>query len=428
MFNTCLLDLPVEVFHRIFDFLDAQTIFRSIRCACQQLRATVNTYDRFALNFTSVTKLHFELISNFIGPENVTSLTFSIGQCNQSDKIDFLLSIFNIGQFIRLHSLTLLEIDDLELTRLLKNISVLPLVSLSIHLRKVHQYGTFPSSADIDRLNFRKLRLIGSSYITKNLSHLIHCELQHLAIKNCTYAEYQFILERCPVLQTFEMQSCTMCQLDMIGSISPTSTSQSQLTSLIMNACTLSFEELDLLLSHTPSLIYLKIISSRWKFDSLWDGSRWEQLIQTKLPLLNDFHFCFRFVVNYDSNFYSLHSIIRQYQTPFWLQDKNWLVTCDYVIGSSSSQIMLYTEPIHVDNFQIFVRCHTSSVNDVCYFTKCRLNEENQANEVDVCIRYASVIDTERFFFDLLCMIFSNPIGFSASFTRIFLAFWNCTI
>ena len=319
-----LLDLPVEVFHRIFDFLETHTIFRSLRCTCKQLYGSIHTYDRFELNFTSISRSHFQHVFNLIYPENIISLTVPIGYNNQSDKIDFLLSSFDNGQFTRLRSLTLLEISDLEVDRLLQHISALPLVSLSIHLRKVYQYRTLPVPTVIAQSNFQKLHLVGFTYITKILSHLIHGALQHLTIKNCTYAEYQYILERCPLLQTFEMQTCTMCQMDSISSTSSISTSYPQLTSLAMNACQLSFEELDLLLSHTPSLIDLKIINYTWKSDSLWDGFRWEQLIQTKLPFLNDFHFCFRRIVSQYSGVYNLHSIINRYQIPFWLENKNF--------------------------------------------------------------------------------------------------------
>lgn len=61
-------------------------------------------------------------------------------------------------------------------------------------------------------------------------------------------------------------------------------------------------DELFLLLSFTPSPVHLKMMSERWRSDSLFDDHWWEELIATKLPLLKTFEFFFVFVVHTVTN------------------------------------------------------------------------------------------------------------------------------
>ncbi|CAF4211783.1 unnamed protein product, partial [Adineta steineri] len=232
----------------------------------------------------------------------------------QSNKIDFLLTNFDTRQCTRLNSLTLLDIDKTELDR------VLPLISLSIQFYHAsHRVLILPLSKVIMKWNLQQLHLINESYITTILSWPIPCPLNHLTIDTCTYTEFMYILGHSPFLRTFTMKNCIG-----MNSAHSIDVSYSQLTSLIINFCYLSFKNLNLLLSYTPSITYLKLIIYEAEMDSLFDGSPWEEFIQTKLPFLNKFHFCFRHTIQKNSEKYiSIDSLINQYRTPFWLDKKN---------------------------------------------------------------------------------------------------------
>ena len=54
-----LLTLPVELLHRIFDYLDAQTILLSFSYVCTHLRAVTHTYEKYTLDLTSISKSDF---------------------------------------------------------------------------------------------------------------------------------------------------------------------------------------------------------------------------------------------------------------------------------------------------------------------------------------------------------------------------------
>ena len=57
-----LLTLPVELLYRIFDELDTKTILLSVRNVCIQLYASANTYNRYHLDPSSISKSEFRLV------------------------------------------------------------------------------------------------------------------------------------------------------------------------------------------------------------------------------------------------------------------------------------------------------------------------------------------------------------------------------
>ncbi|CAF1029883.1 unnamed protein product [Adineta steineri] len=365
MSSICLLDFPVEILHRIFDYLDTRTIIRSLRCICRQLNKTVNIYNRYEIDLTLFTKVQCD---------NIISLIFSADFKEQSDKADFLLTILNIQQFPSLRSLTLLHINKNELDRFLPYMINLPLISLSIQLSGPFQTASLSSlSTAITQWKLQKLHVLDNFNLIKILPWPIDCNLNHLTITSCTDQEYHSILEHSPFLRTFVMEYCLVINtIPSVNSLYP------QLTSLEMNYSSLSFEQLNYLLSLTPSLVHLKLINHTYYFSSLFDGNRWEELIQSKLRLLKNFQFCFRHTIRkLCSTYTNLHSIIKQYRTPFWFDIKRWFVIADCIMRSSSCEIILYTIPITIGDFNILIRCKAFPINDLCYFTKNFSNENN---------------------------------------------------
>jgi hypothetical protein len=61
-----LLKLPVELVYRILDKLDEKTIFLSMRNVCTQLNTIIDTYHRYRVNFSFITKLAFHYLRNSI--------------------------------------------------------------------------------------------------------------------------------------------------------------------------------------------------------------------------------------------------------------------------------------------------------------------------------------------------------------------------
>ena len=112
--NSSIEKLPVELFHRIFDNLDVETILFSIRPVCRLFQSVVKTYDRFILHFKLISKSNFNILCRLINPKNVISLTLSNDE-ETSDQIDLFISLVHLRQVTRLRSLTLLNVDIFQL-------------------------------------------------------------------------------------------------------------------------------------------------------------------------------------------------------------------------------------------------------------------------------------------------------------------------
>ena len=119
------------------------------------------------------------------------------------------------------------------------------------------------------------------------------------------------------------------------------------LVSLTIGKCKLSTQELECLLTLTPSLSHLKLVSSRSTYDSIFDGFYWERFIQEKLLLLNQFQFFLTYTSKKFDDTITLDSLILPFQSPFWVNNKNWFVICGYILRQS--RIILYTTPIFIE-------------------------------------------------------------------------------
>ena len=128
-----LIDLPIEIIHRIFDFCDVQTILINIRQVCRTLFACSNTYDRFSLILEKQDQAKMKLISRLIRPQSVTSLQIINKDSYAADVNTRLLSIFNNCPFPRLRSLAILCNMHHQLEELLQMLNSQSLIELSVN-------------------------------------------------------------------------------------------------------------------------------------------------------------------------------------------------------------------------------------------------------------------------------------------------------
>ena len=383
MSERSLLDLPVETLHHIFDYLHIKTIFCSLRCTCIQLYAAVQSYKNFQLDLTASTSTaQFEYISQLFHPECITGLVFFAENSQHSNRAKLFFANFPVYQFTRLRSIALFNIRIDDLNEFLQCAFVLPVTSLSIHSSNPYFQRPLPCLTSlINHGNLRKLQIINIHYALLPLLWSTHCKLTHLAILRCTFDELFTILERCPFLRSFVLQDCSMYNADV-----PNFPSYPQLTSLHITDAYLTWKSLRHLLSSTPSLVDLKVVSRVRYLDATSESFSWEELIQTLLPSLTRFHFFFRYDIRrFSDNYTSLHSIIKQFRSPFWLEDKQWFVTCDFVLKSSTaSEIMLYTIPLPVYDAKIFIRCHARSTDSICYFAKYSFEQDENSDMLEL--------------------------------------------
>jgi len=319
MSTSSLYTLPIELLHRIIDYVDTETIFFSFRNVCKYFYTIINSYNQYKLDFRSMTKPAFHWISHFIQPENVISLVIS-NEHKTPGQINLFLSLFDINTFTRLRSLTLIEIDNSDLIVYLKHVSICSLVSLSIVNRR--HWGTITTSETIQLL--------------------MHCPLRHLQFTQWSSTQEIFnIFLHCPYLETLRLDGLLKSNIN--DDLTTPIEIKSKLRSLTIDFYSSDWSTIISLLSFTPSLIHLKLIGQPTVSGLAWDGYWWEELIQKNLPQLQFFEFFFDKRIDYKESTYDIESIMTSFRTSFWLE-KRWHVACDYY--KDTHELKLYSIPI----------------------------------------------------------------------------------
>ncbi|CAF2849929.1 unnamed protein product [Rotaria sp. Silwood2] len=383
-----LTDLPVELVHRIFDYCDITTIL-SVRIICKQLYLMTNVYDRYELDYDYSTADELSLIIRLIRPEKFVSLILSNDDM-EDDWFTELILLLDIRQLSRLRSLTLSDLNDVELEYILRTVNSDSLLSLSIHFDEKKYSEVFDIvSSTIARLNVRRLDINTIGYNEKHITWPTECCLKYVIIDTCTYNHFKIMIHSLRYLENVSIKDCIIHNKNNRNVLLSASTSYSSLKSLTITESTLPTKYIQSLLSETPDLLNLKMISHKRQFDSLFDGAHWEKFIRAKLPLLIRFEFFFESCLSkrqleYDGRYcydkqhgddthISLNSIILPFRTPFWLDEKHWLVACDFLLGDGDLRI--YTIPAIVVQKWNPYRCELFPSDSVPRLTSRSINE-----------------------------------------------------
>ncbi|CAF0933359.1 unnamed protein product [Adineta steineri] len=337
-------NLPVELLYHILKFLDTDTILLSFRYVCKRFYIISNVYNQYELNLNSCTKYNFYRFCRIINPLNIISLILSDDD-RTPGQINLFLSFYKLKQFNYLRSLTLLEIEDSNLNIVLKDLSYVSLLSLTIKSRTFFTWTNQTLSCLSTILEQSSLKQFTLSIWCFEIYDFIwpnQCQIEYVHISNrITFEQYCIILERCLYLKTFIIKDVLWNDTNMI-----TSNQYRQLKSLTLEDNRMDIFKLEQFLSLTPSLIYLKVIGMAYLVDSY----RWEKILRIKLSNLEKFEFFFQSWKDVNYDFSDIESLIRPFQTSFWLENKRWLVNCDYIINPT--EVILYSIPICKSYFQ----------------------------------------------------------------------------
>ena len=202
MSNACLIDLPVELHHRIFDYLDADTILRSIRVVCWKFYAVVNSYDRYELNFRSMEQSYILFLSRAIHADKIRSLI--IRNDIYHSPYERFLEYSGISFFPRVHSLAVHQRETFHCISTLQSFIGCSLISLSIYIRHgIHTIEVPRLFSVIAQFNLWKLYLHDFEFQLESISWISQHSLQHLTIKTCSYNVYREILRHFVHLRSF---------------------------------------------------------------------------------------------------------------------------------------------------------------------------------------------------------------------------------
>ncbi|CAF3989242.1 unnamed protein product [Rotaria sordida] len=352
--------LPIEVIYHIFDKLNVQTIILSLYNVCKQLNTIINAYfhsTRYQLNFDNMSKVDFIRICRFIQPENVISLTLS-DQSTTPGQISLFFSLFHIERFIQLRSFILFCIESDHLNFILEHAINFPLVLLSIQEKdNSHRSTTIDTllSRIIERSGLQNLTLSLKKDGSDQIKWPISSTIKHLTLYHCDLSHFPIVFRHFSSLRTLFIKYCNMIDYEPIGFEIPFDpVPMHQLTSLIMEDFKFDMRKIKSFISNTSSLTHLRLTGSTNEIDFAW-----EQLIQTNLPLLNQFEFSFYMNIYEDDNSINTDTLIAPFRTPFWIKIKNWFVTCDQFIRDNDNNNNNITRPnydIHL--YSIPVRNH----------------------------------------------------------------------
>jgi hypothetical protein len=331
--------LPVELLHRIFDNLDTETIFLSVRLVSKFFQLVVNTYDRYILNFKLIFKPNFYLFCRLIHPNNVISLTFS-NEYRIRDEIALFISFNRLQEYTRLRSLNLLNIDEDQLNIILEKIDLNLLTSFSFNINKYDdtckEITTNHLSSIITKPTLRKLEFNIYNGRMSQISWPTDSMIQYLTINRfITMDNLSRIFQYSPHLHTLIMS-------EMLSGLINNLTSKCfrQLKSLTIEKISVTNDELESFLLLIPSLVHLKLINET----KLMNGKQWEQFIQFNLPHLDKFEFYFKASTSNKAST-DVELIINSFQTPFWIEYKKWFIICVQTLVYPHT-IELYTIPI----------------------------------------------------------------------------------
>jgi hypothetical protein len=341
-----LVTLPMEILYKIFDDLDAIAIVGSVRNVCQRLRAATDTYDRYMLDFTWVSNRDFHWLLRAVRPENVRALSLSDREATLI-QVPVFRSVVNIDLFTQLRSLTLLNIDGPCLWVFLQHAKKCSLTSLILH-SKFHSPRQKQRIFDCLSSIIEQATLVHLELMTSDLSTFVNqvewpnqCKLRSLRLGwHAQRPSLSTIVHHLPELETLVLDvDRKRIFLNTEVSESVFSEVYPRLKSLTISHTSDLLNCVRSLLSCTPSLTYLKITGTR---KSMIDGFLWEDLITCKLPLLNKFEF---HQISSRSRFAgetvetALSRVIAPFCTPFWTEEKRWLVICTWHGKEDSMEI-----------------------------------------------------------------------------------------
>lgn len=349
MTEISILSLPMEVIHRIFDFLDFQTILFSIRSVCKRFQDAANQYNRLHVSLEPKQKEIIKSLLSILQPGNVTELSLT----------KTFPSSLPLQQFTQLSSLNIRKIRDSDLEQIFKNSNTNRLTSLLIESSEEKHANTWKLISKIlQRTNLQNLCVPNLYFDIKDVSWPVQYGLQKLVIHNCKFSEYFQILDQLPFLQSLSLDNCSK---DKDQTDIKPKTFHTALKSLTINEGSFSSSDFNLLIEPIPELRHLKLVTGVYrKFDSMFDGSYWQEIMQTKLLNLKKLELFIRHREDH-----RIEPVIATFATPFWLNEKQWIVYCSRALSDST---ILYTMPTNVKYKERF-QCEMSTIDPTCRFT-----------------------------------------------------------
>jgi hypothetical protein len=352
--------LPNEIFIECFEYFNPFEIFHSFHQLNNRFDQLIYNIPLY-LNFQHVRKSIFDQFCTKmrLNPKiknQIHSLYLSKDDCGQ---IEIFLSFFSINEFPHLQSLTLIDFTHYYEGKLQ---SALPLLSELLFHHIVSP--SFVEEVSLGATSIAKSKTLPLPSVSFRLTLNNRTSfIKSLTISSCSVMDLIDILKSMTILNYLRIQTVSK-PLQSINNISHRNDHYGVcLKQLILLEFESGFEELELLLQHTPNIRSLTI--SNYNESGIIDASRWEYLIKSTLTNLNIFKFQFDYYYGdgdstsdeestddedrTDGEDSSIVEKFKRFQTSFWCEEHHWYT--EYILKNGSARI--YTVPYMLKKYEL---------------------------------------------------------------------------
>ncbi|CAF1308816.1 unnamed protein product [Rotaria sordida] len=329
--------LPNEIFIEIFEFLSIFDIFYSFNQLNNYFNQLIRTIP-LHVNFKNIQKSIFDRFCKFLlSNSDVKNQIYTLVLSNKdtSDQIKTFLSLFSLNEFLHLHSLTLIQVEENILQKLKLIIPLIPQLH-SFHLFDSNDiYLTDPLTSNLEILSIPTLSSINKFSSITNLT-ISACSLDQLFhylfkyVPMLTYLNIQY-------LSSYYSYTTNYSNIDFMKAI--------HLKELIISNFEYKFEDFKLLAKYIPKLTSLKFYGT-YDLDMI-DANQWEYLIISLLPYLDTFKFIFNYI--YKPNDNHIEDKLNKFQTDFWIKQHQWYT--EYSLSNYSA--LIYTIPYMLNSYTL---------------------------------------------------------------------------
>jgi hypothetical protein len=336
--------LPNEILIECFEYLNAIDIFN----AFDYLNSRFHHLIRYIPLHLNVDEIKQSTLAQFgtkmlLNPQIKTQIiSLKLSGNNIFDNIGPLFSFTSMNEFPHLRALIL---SNLTLDMDSHISSKLPLLlNLRYFCLKNSNRGKYKILESLPTSIIRTLsipKLPDSLPLTYLFTSLVN-----LTVSSCTVKELREFFKYSPGLQYLDIRYLDEPLSSTIANEPQSLHNQAvHLKSLVISDVYTSFDDLEILLQHTPNLKLL-MVSADNDFDIV-DAYRWRKLIDTSLSLLDVFKFQFGFYIE-DEDHVILDKF-QQFQNEFWHHQHHWYT--EYVL--SKDRAIIYTVPYMSNEYAI---------------------------------------------------------------------------
>ena len=302
-------DLPVELMHLTFGYLWAHQICEAFVNLSEYVDRVLAGYDRYLVNFRSVSKRQFDQTCRFLRPAQVRSLLLTDVD-DTPNQCQLFFSKISIEEFVNLRALAMNSFDEKNFDWLDKLCRLKHFSSLQIPGRISHsiRWQSTIESVLLPRLD----RLV----LDDHLFDIPLFRLRHLKLLRCHSSEIITLFSLVPHLQSLDITL-----VNYIPSQWPRGTiSLLDLRRLSLQVQgEMNMDDVRTILSTTPRL---KTLEMELQCDrELIDGRNWEPIVAH----LSRFDFRFRFCPRLGNGLLPAN-VLGSFRSSFWLDRKRWCV------------------------------------------------------------------------------------------------------